>query len=417
MLWTHHLANEKRDELRAKNVVVPLLPEGPKKQCGEAKDDEHVLQACVHIEKANSCDWCHSTQAAHDAGVPGTTPLNALNYTNGPDDGNPHGWDRYRRCDQDQLPRCQLCEGVGGMAWADNNSDYTPSPCEIVATPSQVDKSTVAPPVYPKKFTVKRKDGRRGGYSDTLIGWQVMNSCFSFFPQNDSIGPLCYRSEEGIAKYYDIEKESARTDYTLVLPNLESEPNTTSMILQVEKQMWIVNDITSAGNMQCVCTNPSGQHCTNTKPCYSYVWHWDTFITAQYLGREKVGVEWIQDHGVGNSSKIMELDHFILWSHHIWTDPVTRRLVRAWKPFNGLQVYDPEAWVDDVEDESVFDSPPAICKKPAPGAKEVWRINCGDDGNYNGTWKSEAEAHITYAQQLAEITTKIKQKRSEPTLV
>ena len=113
---------------------------------------------------------------------------------------------------------------------------------------------------------------------------------------------------------------------------------------------------------------------------------------------------------------MMELDHFILWSHHIWTDPVTRRLVRAWKPFNGLQVYDPEAWIDDVEDETVFDWPPAICKKP-PAGKEVWRINCGDDGNYNGTFKSEAEFHITYAQQLEEITSRILQKRSEVTLV
>jgi len=118
-------------------------------------------------------------------------------------------------------------------------------------------------------------------------------------------------------------------------------PNTTSTILQVGEQMWVVNDIAGAGNMQCVCTNPSGQHCTNYRPCYSYTWHWDTFATAQYLGREKIGVEWIQNHGVGNSSKTMELDHFIMWSHHIWTDPVSRRLVRAWKPFNGLQVSTP----------------------------------------------------------------------------
>jgi len=244
---------------------------------------------------------------------------------------------------------------------------------------------------------VKRKDGKNGGYSDILIGWQVMNSCFSFFPQNDSIGPLCYRSEESVAKYYDIEKEAARSDYTLILPGLEKVPNTTTTILEVGKQMWIVNNLAGAGNFQCVCTNPSGQHCTNHKPCYSYVWHWDTFSTAQYLGREKIGVEWIQDHGVANASKIMELDHFILWSHHIWTDPVSRRLVRAWKPFNGLQVYDPDAWTDSVEDPSVFDSPPAICKKP-PAGKEVWRINCDDDGNYNGTFKDE-EFAFEYQRQ------------------
>ncbi len=25
-------------------------------------------------------------------------------------------------------------------------------------------------PLYPKQFTIKRKDGKQGGYSDTLIG-------------------------------------------------------------------------------------------------------------------------------------------------------------------------------------------------------------------------------------------------------
>merc|ERR1711939_561202 len=164
-------------------------------------------------EKPNSCDWCHSQQSFHDAGVPGTTPLNGSLYTDGPDDGNPHGWDRWRRC-------------------------------EIVANASDVDPKSVAPPLYPKRFTVKRKDGKRGGYSDTLIGWRVMNSCFSFFPQNDSIGPLCYRSEEGIAKYYDIEREAARTDYTLAISGMPpGVKNTSSTILQVGSQMWIVNDL------------------------------------------------------------------------------------------------------------------------------------------------------------------------------
>jgi len=419
MWWTHHLSNEKREQLRSKKITVPLLPEGPKKACGQA-GDEHtdVLESCRKFEHANSCDWCHSMQADHDAGIPGTTPLNGLNYTDGPDDGNPHGWDRFRRCDQDQLPRCQLCEGVGGMARADNNSDYIKTPCEIVANASDVDPKTVAPPLYPKRFTVKRKDGKKGGHSDTLIGWEVMDSCFSFFPQNDSIGPLCYRSEEALVKYYDIEREAARTDYTLRLPGLPPTiPNTTSTILQAGRQMWIVNDISSAGNMQCVCTNPSGQHCTNERPCYSYLWRWDTFETAQYLGRENIGVEWIQDHGVGNSSKMMELDHFILWSHHLWTDPKSRRLVRAWKPFNGLQVYDPEAWTDDIEDISVLESPPAVCKKPAPGSKQVWRINCDDDGNYNGTDHSHRMFGETFAQQLKEIKAKVWEQYYETMII
>jgi len=75
----------------------------------------------------------------------------------------------------------------------------------------------------------------------------------------------------------------------------------------------------------------------------------------------------------------MELDHFILWSHHVWTDPVSKRLVRAWKPFNGLQVYDPEAWTDSIENpDELFQAPPPFCKK---GGAKI-RIHCDDDGNY-----------------------------------
>merc|ERR1711861_125365 len=112
---------------------------------------------------------------------------------------------------------------------------------------------------------------------------------------------------------------------------------------------------------------------------------------------EKIYVEWIQDHGTGASGKPMELDHFILWSHHVWTDPISRRLVRAWKPFNGLQAYDPEAWEDEVKDpEAVFEAPPAMCKK---GGARV-RINCDDEGFYHPK-KSEGVEHLDAFFQVA----------------
>lgn len=378
MWWTHHLTDKARTMLRTKNITVPLLPEGEKQPCGRGEgEDEH--HACLKINEPNSCDWCHSTQAAHDAGMPGTSPPNALDpQFHGPDDGNPHGWDRQRRCDQDQMPRCGICEGIGGMAWSDKNEDIEFTPCTPLATPDKMDKSTVAPPLYPKKFTVKRKDGKPGAYSDTLIGWKTDPFCLGFFPENDSIPTLCYRNEAAVVKYYDIEHESERADYTLKMNGIFGIfGNITSTILMVNETMWIENHLWF-GLDQCICTNPSGNHCSNP-PCKSYIWNWDTFRSAQHLGRENIGVEWIQDHGVGNSSKMMQLDHFILWSHHVWTDPISRKIVRAWKPFNGLQVYDPDAFTEDIEDPSVFDAPPAMCKKG--GA--VIRIDCDDEGHYH----------------------------------
>merc|ERR1712176_1466422 len=214
---------------------------------------------CSKINEKNSCDWCHSSQAAHDQGAPGTSVPDALKKTTGPDDGNPKGWDRKRRCDQDQMPRCQLCEGVGGRAWDDKNSEIDLTPCEVVAKAEDVNISTVTKPIYPKQFTVRRKDGKAGGYSDTLIGWKTDPFCFGFFPQNDSIKPLCYRSEDSTVKYYDITKQAERIEYNVQNSGVFGLfPNITSTIMIVNDTMWIQNHLWVVD--QCICANPSGNH-------------------------------------------------------------------------------------------------------------------------------------------------------------
>ena len=71
MWWVHHLAEEKRQELRSRpNFSVPLLPEGPKKPCGQLNSDGGVAtdngmlaesasdaeELCAKVNEANSCD-------------------------------------------------------------------------------------------------------------------------------------------------------------------------------------------------------------------------------------------------------------------------------------------------------------------------------------------------------------------------
>jgi len=328
------------------------------------------------------------------------------------------------------MPRCQLCEGVGGHCYGDENKDCDIVDCEIVATPEQVGckgctnssvpctqamcKGTdVHWPLYPKQFAIHEVvtgtdhgSQKRPGYSDTLIGWKTDPFCFSFFPQNDSHGPLCYRSQDSIAKYYDIEQEATRSDYNVKLTGPFSIfPNITAQIMQVGWEMWINNHLWVVD--QCVCANPSGEHCTKP-PCYSYVWHWDTFGTAQYLGRENIGVEWIQNAGVGKNAKMWELDHFIMWSHHAWTDPKSGKIVRMWKSFNGLQNYDPDAWTIGPVPNGTFPtrpppdggvSPqggPAKCKK---GGAKV-RIHCDDNGNFHGNM-TEGQEHLDALYEVA----------------
>ena len=67
-----------------------------------------------------------------------------------------------------------------------------------------------------------------------------------------------------------------------------------------------------------------------------------------------------------------------------------------WKPFNGLQNYNPTAWTDSIEDASIFDSPPAKCKK---GGAPI-RINCDDDGNFNGPPPGNGTANVEGTEHL-----------------
>ena len=56
-------------------------------------------------------------------------------------DGNAWNWDRQRRCDNDGYdPPCGLCEGIGGKAWSDKNSDITITKCIPIKAASELPK-------------------------------------------------------------------------------------------------------------------------------------------------------------------------------------------------------------------------------------------------------------------------------------
>lgn len=108
MWWTHHLSEGAREHLRKELAAVPLLPEEEKAACVPMEGDEQEGALCLGVEQENSCDWCHSLQA--DRPRPGKHAPNALDpQFVGPDDGNPHGWDRKRRCVSTQASITFLC--------------------------------------------------------------------------------------------------------------------------------------------------------------------------------------------------------------------------------------------------------------------------------------------------------------------
>merc|ERR1711957_758662 len=270
MWWVHLLQGEKRDTLRKREITVPLLPAtGEKKNCEGS-------EVCNVLAGTSTCDWCHSKQSDRDAKIPGTSAPSADDLPAGPDDGNPKGWDRKRRCDQN---------------YEDENGVRGCPPCEVVAHAKSEKFLLPKPvhPVYPKKFTVT--SDRSGGFGemDTLIGWQkpTDTACLAFFPQNDSSSfPLCYRHQSANLKVYDIENERGYFEYKIGPNVVLNLTNTTTHILHNDWQMWVMNWIpfdAAAPTPQCVCTNPSGQHCTDP-PCYSYIFNYNTFEDAAFVG-------------------------------------------------------------------------------------------------------------------------------------
>ena len=392
VMWlVHHVPTAEQTRLISVNSPAPLLPEQSspeKKTCADATGTHK--EVCAGAEAKDTCSWCHNKQSDPDI-IPDAHDPSMV----GPDDLNPHGWDRMRRCDQDYKAGskakggfedgpCGPCEGIGGIAWGDKNDQISIPSCSVVKLPHEVDQSKLAKPVFPKKYTVK--------FWEVLIGVKTDPFCFAFFPGPDSQGNLCYRKEEG-TNFYDIENEAAAFHYPevkLPLPPFSYGPNISSKVIHVQDRMWVVNTL-YGGVEQCICTNPAphdaahgGDHGWHTYPT-RYDFAYSKKVKAEYMGRVKLDVEYHWQE--------MELDHWNLWAHHIFIHPVNGQIVRMWKPWNGLQVYPIGGWNSTVEDDSVFNVPPPQCKK---GGAHI-RITCDDDGHYMP--KNDTE-HVDFFDQM-----------------
>ena len=266
-------------------------------------------------------------------------------------DGNPHNWDRQRRCDNDDYyPQCGLCEGIGGMPWGDKNEEIKMTTCTPIANATDVDMSTVAKPYYPLTFTNK-------GFHEILIGQKNDPFCFKSFPGPDSKGDHCYMPQEGTF-HYDWPNKRLRIDYERQMRPL----NISITTLHTRGDMWVINNLKLV--TQCICINPGRLYNETLYPINPYFLAQD----ARYIGREKIYVEYIWQEKI--------VDHWTRGPHHIWVDVETGHLMRMWQPFNGLEVYDPTKWEMSVNSE-LFTTPPQICAKGGAW----WRIGCADDGS------------------------------------
>lgn len=291
-------------------------------------------------------------------------------------DGNPHNWDRLRRCDHaDYDPPCGACEGMGGYVNSDEADHIQVASCEL----DQIhDASSRVRPVWGADVTELKSH-------EILIGKKTDPACFQAFPSNDSTADNCYKPQE-CQIYSDMNDYKA----LILVANQGGNAwgiagNVSSTIYHQGENMWIVNVLVGLVN-QCVCTNPR-EGGDPAKPAVNPVqYNWVDKLS--YVATEKVGVE----YNIGEQV----LDHWAFGPHHAWTDPRTGLIVRMWQPFNGLQVFEPGNWktgsaFEDATDRHLFSTThlfeqlakdgskaPDWCTKHAP--LNTFRIKCSDDG-------------------------------------
>jgi len=242
-------------------------------------------------------------------------------------DGNPHHWDRKRRCDGNGYnPPCGLCEGIGGVPTSDNNTDITLTSCEIIATPDQVYPKP-QPPVWPNKWM-------NTGFYEVQIFVKHDPLCFVQIPAMVSNGTHCYKPQQGTF-YYSLEKKMAMMDYLqsrTVIPGVNMSYHFYHESQRVHPDIYKYG-LPMIPNV-CPCINVS-----------TGIIAPDWLRDGTYLGREKLGIEFLWE--------TMTVDHWVKGPHHAWVDVGTGKIVRLYQPFNGLEVFDPEKYFTDFPDSKL----------------------------------------------------------------
>lgn len=248
-------------------------------------------------------------------------------------DGNPHGWDRQRRCDGNNLcpgdKECGICEGVGGIPFGDENEQIKLTKCTPVATPNQF-KDPPTPPSFPDTF-------KNTGFYEVQIFVKHDPLCFVQVPDVISNGTHCFKPQQGTF-YFSWEEKKAMMDYfeaDTIFPGVNMSYHFYHESSRVHPDIYkygvpVWPDI-------CPCINVSTGI---VKP--------DWAKDAKFVGREFFEVEYLW--------KNFTMDHFVKGPHHVWKDIETGNIVRLWQPWNGLEVFDPTKYEDSF-DVKILETP------------------------------------------------------------
>eukprot|EP00463_Aulacantha_scolymantha_P005181 TRINITY_DN64_c0_g1_i1.p1 TRINITY_DN64_c0_g1~~TRINITY_DN64_c0_g1_i1.p1 ORF type:complete len:376 (-),score=72.65 TRINITY_DN64_c0_g1_i1:708-1835(-) len=323
MWWVHHLPTLSKNILNALvGFKLPLLPNGKPVQTKD-QSEEYIYQV--------TCTSCHSTAKPNDSNKNHSKtyfPGNTTKCPTDPKSGLPTVWyqpvaavgKRLKRCDWDYDPPCQMCEGVGGIIWGDQEHELTYTSCTPLLKPADIPKDNLTSPLWPSQFTV----------NEGIILIAQINEGGQF-PGADPCAPHVYRNHTE-KLYFDSVNDVMRY-------NLASSPSSAAV------NSWHLgngNMFIKTDNSFCICISVYEDGNT-TKPPMGPLTH-DFGKDAILVGREKIGVEYL--------NKEVIADHYNKGPHHFWVDVETNQWIRAWQPFNGLNVYD--TWNLTAPDPSFF---------------------------------------------------------------
>jgi len=368
-MWlVHHVPAAEQHTVFA-NIPAPLLSTTRHDCSAPATAKETEL--CKLYQAQVTCAECHSGtgmlfQDWKD--IPGIIP----------EDPKYPGMARQRRCDQNYLPKCGPCDGIGGPYWGDELSKFQPTNCELVAEPKDVPEAERGSPQFAEQFIVHQLGSdrliRTQNAAKFAIYSQIRSTLWYDFPLG---GESNGTTKDGMAHlrhdtFYD-DLGYKWMDNGLVTEihtqtRAQREANITGPMLSILHGLYGWGKY--LGGLTCLA-DPVGVPTLGGTVDTKGIPHSAFLEGADYLGRIKIGVEYDgfklgdKGHGDMKAKRNMTVDHYIKWFLHVYVDadkssPTYGQPVRFYGPYSGFAVY-------------------VKFEKKAPPA-DVWELICPENG-------------------------------------
>jgi len=351
VMWlVHHVSAPEQQTVFATQRFAPLLPVADhSNSCApNATQSEHKV--CELFEAQRSCADCHS-----GTGIIMQDYSDPDGYI--PDDPKLPGVARQRRCDQNYLPACGPCEGIGGPYWGDALDKFQPTNCEVVALPDAVPLADRMIPQFAQQYIMHQLGSDRLARTQNAAKFafysQIRSTLWYDFPLDANGSGTAV---DGMAKlrhdsYYDDLKYKWLDDGLVSEVHLQSEAQRQANVTgpMVSLMHGLLGYGKYLGGLTCLA-DPVGVPTLAGRIDVNGTAHSSFLDGATYMGRISIGVEYdgykMGDKGNGDmkAKRNMTVDHYSKWFLHLFVDADKNSAtfgqpIRFYGPYSGFAVY------------------------------------------------------------------------------